>query len=121
MQCPQAQSTREHQRRQVAISFSFIFLFPCLQVLLETTETTCKSNSFFLAAKPRGALETGRGLVRSSLGEGGYARMAKVVFISCHGCFLFTKLILVYIPVQHEDNELSAAAIVPSIAIYESS
>ena len=30
---------------------------------------------------PRGALETGRSC----------ARMAKVVFISCHGCFLFNE------------------------------
>ena len=43
----------------------------------ETTETTCKNNLFFLAAQPRGALETGRGC----------ARIAKVVFSSCHGCF----------------------------------
>jgi hypothetical protein len=49
---------------------------------LETTETTDKNNFFFLAAQPRGALETGRGC----------ARMAKVVFISCHGCFLFNEI-----------------------------
>jgi hypothetical protein len=48
---------------------------------LETTETTCKNNLFFLAAQPRGALETGRSC----------ARMTKVVFISCHGCFLFNE------------------------------
>jgi len=72
---------------------------------LETTETTCKNNLFFLAAHgalrllrssrfaltlpdrfatgvfPRGALETGRGC----------ARMEKVVFISCHGCFPFNE------------------------------
>jgi hypothetical protein len=35
----------------------------------------------FLAAQPRGDLETERGC----------ARMARVVFISCHGCFLFNE------------------------------
>ena len=63
----------------------------CLYVLQETTGTTCKNNIFFLAAQPRGDLEIGRGLVRHSLGEGGCARMARVVFISCHGCFLFNE------------------------------
>jgi hypothetical protein len=48
---------------------------------LETTGTTCKNNIFFLAAQPRGDLETGRGC----------ARMARVVFIGCHGCFLFNE------------------------------
>ena len=48
---------------------------------METTGTTCKNNIFFLAAKPRGDLETGRGC----------ARMARVVFISCHRCFLFNE------------------------------
>jgi hypothetical protein len=44
---------------------------------METTATTGKNNIFFLAAQPRGAFETGRSC----------ARMAKVVFTSCHRCF----------------------------------
>jgi hypothetical protein len=45
---------------------------------LETTGTTCKNNILFLAAQLRGILKTGRGC----------AQIAKVVFISCHSCFL---------------------------------
>jgi hypothetical protein len=48
---------------------------------LETTGTTCKNNIFFLAAQLRGDLETGRGC----------ARITKVVFISCHCCFLIQR------------------------------
>ena len=40
-----------------------------------------KTTSSFPPRKPRGDLETGRGC----------ARMARVVFISCHGCFLFNE------------------------------
>jgi hypothetical protein len=39
---------------------------------------------------PRGAFETGRSC----------AQMAKVVFISCHGCFLFNEAYPLFIPVQ---------------------
>ena len=51
----------------------FIAIFSLPISFLETTETTCKNNLFFLAAQPRGALETGRGC----------ARIPKVVFTRC--------------------------------------
>jgi len=72
---------------------------------LETTKTTCKNNIFYYGG--HGALR----LLRSSrfaltqpdrFATGVFppadhetgrscARMAKVVFISCHGCFLFNE------------------------------
>jgi len=43
----------------------------------ETTKTTCKNNILFIAAKPRGALES----------AGVLPAEKEVVFISCYGCF----------------------------------
>ena len=61
---------------------------------METTETTCKNNIFFLAAQPRGALETGRSC----------ARITKVVMVVSFS----TKLILNYISMRSACIELSS-------------
>ena len=63
------------------LAFLVISLILAYKFFWKQPEQLVKTTSSFPPRKPRGDLETGRGC----------ARIARVVFISCHGCFLFNE------------------------------
>ena len=69
------------QTTHKSLTFLFSLSFLAYKFFWKQPKQLVKTTSSFPPRKPRGDLETGRGC----------ARIARVVFISCHGCFLFNE------------------------------
>ena len=75
-----------HQTNYQPTNYQLAYMFFRKQL-----EQLVKTTSYFSPRNRAAILKSGADLSATALAKAGCARMARVVFISCHGCFLFNE------------------------------